>query len=279
MPELPEVETVKNALCKAVGKANITKVTVYNNRFRQLIPDDFAEKIAGAQIIDIYRRAKYIIIRLNNGLCIIWHLGMSGKIKICDSKPLCLQKHDHVVIETDKCTLIFNDARRFGILTFCNSEDVDGHKVFARTGIDPFDKRLDGLYLFNKLKNKKIPVKVALLDQSIINGIGNIYASEALYDAALNPTREAQSLSLRECETLIKSIRTILNKAIAAGGSTIHDYRKPDGSIGYFQNMHCVYNKTGQKCPDCTCDMAKTGGIKKTVQGGRSTYYCPVKQK
>ena len=133
--------------------------------------------------------------------------------------------------------------------------------------------------LFNKLQNKNIPIKVALLDQAIINGIGNIYASEALFDAELNPTRAANSLNIRDCERLVDSIRKILKQAIDAGGSSIHDYRKPDGSLGYFQNMHCVYNKIGQKCPGCTCNITKTGGIRKIVQTGRSTFYCPVKQK
>ena len=279
MPELPEVETIKNALIKAIDKANIISVRVFNNRFRKIIPDDFAKRIEGSQIIMISRRAKYLIITLNNGLSIIWHLGMSGKIKIFDSLPQKLEKHDHVIIETDKCFLVYNDARRFGMLEYVETANLEKNPIFTHIGIEPFDKKLNGLFLFNKLKNKKIPIKVALLDQSIINGIGNIYASEALFDAGISPLRNSDDLTQKECETLVRSVQKILQKAIEAGGSSIHDYKKPDGSLGYFQNMHCVYNKTGQKCPLCTCDVFETGGIKKITQAGRSTFYCAVRQK
>lgn len=279
MPELPEVETIKNALQKAVDKSNITKVVVNNNRFRELIPSDFAKRIVNSKIVSLQRRAKYIILNLDNGLSIIWHLGMSGRVKICESVPESLDKHDHVIIETTKGTLIYNDARRFGIMTYCETDKLKDHRLFAHVGIEPFAEELNGAYLFNKLKNKKVPIKIALLDQSIINGIGNIYASEALYTASILPTRSACDLTEKECETLVESVRAVLHKAIEAGGSTLKDYRKPDGSMGYFQNMHCVYNKTGQKCPECKCDINKTGGIKKIVQAGRSTFYCPAKQK
>lgn len=279
MPELPEVETIKNALQKAVDKSNITKVVVNNNRFRELIPNDFAKRIVNSKIVSLQRIAKYIILALDNGLSIIWHLGMSGRVKICESVPDVLDKHDHVIIETTKGTLIYNDARRFGIMTYCKTDELKNHRLFAHVGIEPFAEELNGTYLFNKLKNKKVPIKIALLDQSIINGIGNIYASEALYTASILPTRSACDLTEKECETLVESVRTVLHKAIEAGGSTLKDYRKPDGSMGYFQNMHCVYNKTGQKCPECKCDINKTGGIKKIVQAGRSTFYCPAKQK
>ena len=279
MPELPEVETIKNALIKAADKANITKVSIFNNHFRKIIPDDFARRIEGAQIMAIRRKAKYLLLELSNGLTVIWHLGMSGKVKISDFSPENLEKHDHVFIETDKGTIVFNDARRFGMLTYEETDKLDDCSLFSHIGADPFDERLDGLYLYNKLQNKKIPIKAALLDQEIVNGIGNIYASEALFDAGIRPTRPAGELSRKDCGKLLESVRRILRRAIEAGGSSIHDYRKPDGSLGYFQNMHCVYNKTGQKCPGCTCNVAQTGGIKKIVLAGRSTFYCPVKQK
>lgn len=279
MPELPEVETIKNALLRAVVNANIIRVSIFNNRFRKIIPDDFAKKIEGSKIISVQRYAKYLLLNLDNGLSIIWHLGMSGKVKICNNLPNNFEKHDHVVFETDKTVLIYNDARRFGMLDYFKTDDLWKNPLFAHIGIDPFDAKLDGLFLFNKLKNKKIPIKVALLDQKIINGIGNIYASEALFDAGISPIRSSDSLNLKDCEKLVKSIQKILQKAIEAGGSSIHDYKKPDGSLGYFQNMHCVYNKTGQKCFGCTCDISKTGGVKKIVQAGRSSFYCSVKQK
>lgn len=279
MPELPEVETIKTAIEKGIGYSNITKVTINNNQFREIIPEDFATKITGAKIISYQRIAKYIIIGLDNGLSIIWHLGMSGRVKISDKLPTHLEKHDHVVIETSNGVITFNDARRFGLLTYCPTSCLSEHKFLKKTGIDPFDQALTGKYLFDKLLNKKIPIKVALLDQEIISGIGNIYASEALYGAGILPTRPANQVSESECSLLVEEIRKVLNKAIRAGGSTLRDYRKPDGSLGYFQNEHCVYNKTGQACPDCQCHPAESGGICKIVQTGRSTYYCPIKQK
>lgn len=279
MPELPEVETVMQAVAKAVGYSNIIGVTVNNNRFREKIPDDLAAKVSGAKITNYKRIAKYITIGLDNSLTIIWHLGMSGKVKICDKLPCPLDKHDHVIVQTDKCFLIFNDTRRFGLLTYCESDKLGKNPFLARAGTDPFDSGLTSEYLYSRLHKKKIPIKAALLDQSIICGIGNIYASEILYMARISPQRPTDKISPVECGILIKKTREVLKKAIAAGGSTIHDYKKPDGSLGYFQNMHCVYNKTGQQCPDCTCDLSKNGGIQKIVQAGRSTFYCPIIQK
>lgn len=278
MPELPEVETIKTAIERSIGKTNIVKVLINNKNLREKIPDDLAAQVEGAKITGYKRRAKYIIITLDNGLSLILHLGMSGKIKISDETPE-LAKHDHVVIETGNGTLIFNDARRFGILTYSPSSNLDKHRFFNKLGIEPFDSALTPEYLCRKFKNKKIPIKVALLDQSIITGIGNIYASEALYQAGILPTREACSLSLEECSLLIEKTVEVLNQAVAAGGSTLKDYQKPDGSLGYFQNKHCVYNKTGQKCPNCHCDINKSGGIQKIVQAGRSTFFCPEIQK
>lgn len=279
MPELPEVETVKNAVSKAVCGANIIAATVLCDKFREKIPADFAAKITGAKIIHCQRIAKYIVISLNNRLSLVWHLGMSGKIKILPQKPANLEKHDHVIIETDKGCLIFNDPRRFGLLTYCESAHLRECSALKNIGPDPFDENLTAQYLYNQLQAHSTPIKVALLEQKIICGIGNIYASEALYRAKISPFRPAKSLSLAECEKLLKSAREVLSNAIKAGGSTLRDYRKPDGSSGEFQNQHCVYNKTGQRCPECVCDIAKTGGIKKAVLGGRSAFYCETLQK
>lgn len=279
MPELPEVETIKNAIEKAIGFTNIINVTINNNRFREIIPDDFRERILHSRIISYQRQAKYIIIGLDNGLSLIWHLGMSGRVKICDKMPETFDKHDHVIIETEKGILIYNDARRFGLLTYCETQQLTKHHLLCRLGIDPFDNAFNGEYLFRKFNGKKVPVKIALLDQTIINGIGNIYASEILYAAGISPLRPAASLSTEECAALVDCTRKVLQKAVDNGGSTLRDYHKPDGSLGYFQNLHCVYNKTGQRCPNCKCNPEKTGGIKKLVQAGRSTFYCPTLQK
>ena len=263
MPELPEVETIKEALKKSINSAIIESVIVRNRRFREIIPDDFENNISNSKIKRIYRLAKYIIIDLDNGYSLIWHLGMSGKIKILDNAPCDYDKHDHVIIKTNKYYIIYNDARRFGLITYEKTDNLDKNHLFKKIGIDPFDNKLTKDYLLTKFKNKSIEIKIALLDQSIINGIGNIYASEALYDAKISPIKKCLDITPNEAETLIESIRKILQKAITAGGSTLRDYKKPDGSMGYFQNQHCVYNKTGQKCPNCCCDINKTGGIKK----------------
>ncbi len=278
MPELPEVETIKTALEKSIGKATITNVLIYNNSLRTKIPDDFTKRIVGAKICSYQRRAKYILIHLNNGICIIWHLGMSGRVKICDNMPE-KEKHDHVIIETSAGILVYHDARRFGLITYEKEENLPQSPFFAHLGPEPFDEKLDEKYLLQKFKRKKTPIKVALLDQSVMVGVGNIYASEALFLARILPQRTADSLSKKECAALLEAVRIVLKKAIAAGGSTLKDYQKPDGSLGYFQNMHCVYNKTGQPCPDCTCNIKKTGGIQKIVLGGRSTFFCSSLQK
>lgn len=279
MPELPEVETIKNAISKAIKNAKIDNVIVRNDSFRVKTPIDFAKKIKGLKINSYERIAKYIVINLENNLSIIWHLGMSGRVKICDKTPEILEKHDHIIIETSNGTLIYNDARRFGLITYTDTDKIREHKLFKNTGIEPFDEKLDGKFLFEKLKNKNIAIKVALLDQSIINGIGNIYASEILFLAKVLPTRKSNEISKKECDEIVKQTIVVLNQAIEAGGSTLKDYRKPDGSMGYFQNLHCVYNKSGQRCIGCTCEFEKTVGVQKIVQAGRSTFYCATKQK
>lgn len=279
MPELPEVETIKEALKKAVTGNKIIDVTVNNRKFRESIPLDFENIVKGSMVLKIWRLAKYVIMDLSNGYSVIWHFGMSGRVKFVENPTNTYEKHDHVIFKLANIELIYNDARRFGLLTYVKTNEIFSHHLFNHIGIDPFDANLTANYLMEKLKNKKTPIKIALLDQSIINGVGNIYASEALYDARISPFRESSSLSLDELTLLIKAIIKTLSKAIKAGGSTLRDYRKPDGSTGYFQNQHCVYNKTGKPCPDCICNLSKTNGIAKAIQAGRSTFYCKTLQK
>lgn len=279
MPELPEVETVKNGIAGFAGQARILKVEIRNRQLREKIPEDTEQKITGAVITGLRRIGKYIIVDLDNDLCLVWHLGMSGRIKTLVQAPEQIQKHDHISIETTAGWLIYNDPRRFGLFTYVEKERLFRSKYLCKMGIDPFDQRLNAAYLSAKLRQRKTPVKEALLNQNIINGIGNIYASEILYAAGISPLRPAESLSPRECAALVDCTRKVLQKAIDNGGSTLRDYHKPDGSLGYFQNLHCVYNKTGQRCPNCKCNPEKTGGIKKLVQAGRSTFYCPTLQK
>lgn len=278
MPELPEVETIKTAVQKALGHAEIKDVTINERRLRMPVAEDFAAQLKGRKIVGYRRIAKYIVIDLDNRHSLIIHLGMSGRIRLSDTLPPT-EKHDHIVFATTSGYMVYNDARRFGLCVIAESDNLSANPLFKHIGVDPFDNQLDGAYLFDKLRHKSVAVKQALLDQSLICGIGNIYASEALFGARILPTRAANSLSLEECEVLVAQVRQVLQQAIAAGGSTLRDYRKPDGSLGYFQNRHCVYNKTGERCPDCTCDLAVTGGIRKIVQNGRSTYFCATKQR
>lgn len=275
MPELPEVETIKESMRKSVEGAFIESVRVLRRDLRLPIEPDFEKKILKKKITRLYRIAKYAVMELEENNSIVWHFGMSGKIKISHEENPELQKHDHVVIKTSKGTIIYNDPRRFGVVTLVESDKLSANPLFKSLGLDPFDNKLSANYLIDKLKNKTVPIKIALLDQSIISGIGNIYASEALYEARISPLRQSLSLTAREAEKLIESVRQVLERAIAAGGSTLHDYRKPDGDIGYFQLQHAVYGKAGQKCPHCVCQK----GILHCVQAGRSTYYCKRLQK
>ena len=279
MPELPEVETIKKAIEKSIGKATISDIEIRNRRLREIIPEKTEENIKNTKITAYKRIAKYIVILLDNGMSILWHMGMSGKIKISDTIEN-IDKHDHIIIKTNKGFVVYNDPRRFGLFVCDKTSDILTGKYLKNLGIDPFTNELNTDYLYAKFqKKKKTPIKVALLDQSIISGIGNIYASEILYESRILPTRLCENINKKECDLIIEYTKKVLQKAIDAGGSTLRDYKKPDGSLGYFQNRHCVYNKKGQKCPNCTCDINKTGGIKSLVMAGRSTFYCESLQK
>jgi len=277
MPELPEVETIKEAMRNAIDGALIKSVRIRNRHLRQKIPDNFENIVCLSHVRRLYRIAKYAIMELDNGYCIIWHFGMSGKIKIEKESGFALEKHDHVVISTSKGILIYNDPRRFGLVSLIETTKINENPLFSNLGCDPFDKQFTSTYLINKLCHKHIPIKTALLDQSIVAGIGNIYASEALYEAHISPLRECCSITEKESKSLIEAIRITLKKAINAGGSTLHDYRQPDGNIGYFQLQHAVYGKEGETCPRCA--KKHPCKIQRITQGGRSTYYCPHTQK
>lgn len=278
MPELPEVETIKNMLAAVLTGSMIVDVKISQRKFREQIPTDFEQVAKGAKVKGLRRIAKYMLIDLNNGYTIIWHFGMSGKFKIFSDEPKVLDKHDHVVLVTDNGVLVYNDVRRFGLISYCESDKIKQNHLLSKLGLDPWEKELTPQYLLNKLKGKKQPIKLCLLDQNIICGIGNIYASEILYKARIRPEREACSISESEAEKIIIYTRRILEASIKAGGSTIHDFKRPDGDTGYFQNQLCVYGRSGQRCPDCVCNL-KNGGIKKVVMGGRSTFYCETLQK
>ena len=270
MPELPEVETTIKGLNSLIGTF-IINIKIHTPKLRFLIPQNIT-KIKGKIIIEqICRRGKYIIISLSNNHSIVIHLGMSGRLRLFIEKQNRL-KHDHLILKTNKeHLLVFNDPRRFGFIDYDKSDHIYYKKYLSNLGIDALDTKLDGKYLLSRISKKSVPIKQVLLDQAIITGIGNIYASEILYEAKISPLEFAKDLNLKQCNRLIISTKLILKKAINEGGSTLKNYVSTDGTMGNFQNKFKVYNREGQK--------EKGKIIKKIVQYGRSTYYCSSYQK
>jgi formamidopyrimidine-DNA glycosylase len=278
MPELPEVETVCNGLARVLPHRRIVEVRQNRKDLRIPFPADLGS-IKGRKVTAIARRAKYILVHLDDGRTLIVHLGMSGRLTV-SKKKYTPEKHDHLVLALDNGTqVVFNDPRRFGLVALAKTKDLAQHKFFAHLGPEPFAKAFTAAYLAGKFKTKKVAVKLAIMDQTLVVGVGNIYASEALFSARIDPRRAAQSLKPAALKKLVAAIRSILKTAIKAGGSSLRDYVQADGSSGNFQQHFAVYGREGQKCKGCTCDIKKTGGIRRVTQGGRSTFYCPVRQR
>jgi formamidopyrimidine-DNA glycosylase len=281
MPELPEVETVCRGLQKAIQGKKLVRLELRRRDMRFPFPKNLVAATSDTLIKNITRRAKYILIHLDNGQIILVHLGMSGRLVIAEAKDKTQPaKHDHVIFHLGGGTrVLFNDARRFGLVDLATAETLPAHRFFAHLGPEPFDDTFTAKSFAQSLQNKKVAIKLAIMDQRVVVGVGNIYAAEALFDAGIDPTRAAGSLTPAECKKLWAAIRAVLTRAIKAGGSSIRDYVQTDGELGYFQHQWAVYDKQGEKCRKCTCPLQKTGGIKKIMQGGRSTFYCPTKQK
>lgn len=270
MPELPEVETVMRGLAKAMEGHRIRSVAIARENLRIPFPANL-QSLKGRRIGKFHRRAKYILMQAG-GDTLILHLGMSGRMTINPAKKA---RHDHMTIMLDDGTaVVFNDPRRFGLVDLCPTSELERHRFFNHLGPEPLEKTFSADYLAKKLKGKKVQVKVALMDQRIVVGVGNIYASEALFDAAISPLRLSATLKKPEIEKLVAAVRKVLKKAIAAGGSSLRDYVQADGELGYFQHHWAVYDKEGKKCPRC-----KKANIARVTQGGRSTFYCPRCQK
>lgn len=275
MPELPEVETTCRGLSKALLGAKILRAEQNRADLRLPMPRHLPEKLQGCTITDIRRRAKYIIIALDNGQAMLLHLGMSGRL-VVGTVDDPAAKHDHVVLHCDGGrTLRFNDPRRFGMLDLCPIDKLEQHKLLRDIGVEPLGKYLTAAYLTEQFAGKKTPIKAALLDQRIIAGLGNIYVSEALFHAGILPTRLAQTLRPNQIKLLVPAIRRVLQAALKAGGSSLRDYVQTDGALGFFQDQFAVYNRAGQSCPGCKCGHPS---ITRIVQSGRASYYCPVKQ-
>ena len=278
MPELPEVETICSGLKRTLPGHRIVEVRQNRKDLRIPFPAGLKD-IKGRKVTAIGRRAKYILAHLDDGRTLIIHLGMSGRLTV-SNKKYTPEKHDHLVLALENGVLaVLNDPRRFGAVDIAQTKNLARHKFFAHLGPEPFDKTFTAAYLAEKFKTKKIAVKLALMDQELVVGVGNIYAAEALFLAGIDPRRPAQSLKAGALKKLVAAIRQILKTAIKAGGSSLRDYVQADGSSGSFQQQFSVYGRKGRKCRGCTCNIKKTGGVQRITQGARSTFYCPMKQK
>ncbi len=308
MPELPEVETVRRGLAPfLVGKA-FARVEQRRPDLRFPLPENFAERLTGRKVEALNRRAKYLLARLDNGEVLVMHLGMTGRFSIDRKKrpsrrraersqgfddaslvfgefvyaQESLPKHEHVVFHLgDGTALRYHDARRFGFMDLVPAGALEGHALFKGLGVEPLSPAFTAEWLASRLKGKSTSIKAALVDQRLVAGLGNIYACEALHRAGVSPLRKAGSLATKSgsptkrTEALVASVRAVLEAAIAAGGSSLRDYKRADGRLGRFQHRFRTYDREGKPCPRRGCG----GTVRRIVQGGRSTFYCPTCQR
>jgi formamidopyrimidine-DNA glycosylase len=264
MPELPEVETTVRGLARVLDGRRIASVQARRPDLRRALPADLGQRLTGSRVTRLRRRAKYGLIETDRGDTLVFHLGMSGHWRV---DPRELLKHDHFVIETHEGRRVaLNDARRFGSLDLVRTEDLNDWSAIKALGPEPFG--LDPRELRRRLAGRSASIKLLLLDQTIIAGLGNIYVCEALFRAGIHPRRAGGSVSLERLKRLVRAIEAVLNEAIAAGGSTLRDFSSPDGELGYFSKDFAVYDREGKAC---SCG----GTVKRIAQGGRSTFYCP----
>ncbi|MDJ0638082.1 MAG: bifunctional DNA-formamidopyrimidine glycosylase/DNA-(apurinic or apyrimidinic site) lyase [Paracoccaceae bacterium] len=283
MPELPEVETVRIGLLPAMEGQVIARTEVNRPDLRWPFPENMGERLSKVRVQALRRRSKYILADLSSGETLIVHLGMSGRILI-SGNPLgqfhhdhpAPDRHDHVVFNMENGSRItFNDPRRFGAMDLAPTDQINAHKMLKTLGPEPLGNSFDERYLADALKTRKTPIKSALLDQKLVAGLGNIYVCEALWRAGIRPTRRADRISKGRVAGLVPHIREVLRDAIAAGGSSLRDYRQADGELGYFQHTFAVYDREGAACqtPECT------GKIRRIVQSGRSSFFCALCQR
>ena len=279
MPELPEVETVRAGLAPVIEGHVIARAETRREGLRWPFPTGMAERLTGARVLGLRRRSKYILGDLNTGETLLIHLGMSGRMLISGSALGTFhhdhpapEKHDHVVLDMEGgARITFNDPRRFGAMDLFPSAGADSHALLAKLGPEPLGNGFHEDHLVAAFAGKKTPVKAALLDQRLVAGLGNIYVCEALHRAGINPRRKAGALSSRRVAALVPVIRAVLTEAIASGGSSLKDYRQASGELGYFQHAFRVYDREGAPCPTPGCG----GTVRRIVQSGRSTFYCP----
>jgi formamidopyrimidine-DNA glycosylase len=291
MPELPEVETVRMGLEPVLDGHTFTKVVTRRSDLRRPFPPDFAKRLTGRKVKRLWRRAKYLLADLDDGETLVVHLGMSGRMAVYAEgrgRELGIYaheaahpeaghgKHDHVIFETNApAKIVFSDHRRFGLMTLLETDKLNDDPLFGGLGPEPLSKDFDAAYLKGALKGKRTPIKSALLDQRVVAGLGNIYVCEALFLAHISPKRLASKVQSDKIAPLVDDIKVTLKEAIKAGGSSLRDHARPDGSLGEFQHRFRVYDREGKPCPGQGCK----GKIKRIVQAGRSTFYCPSCQK
>ena len=277
MPELPEVETVSQGIKSKLLNHKISKVIVKRRDLRFRMDTKLEQKITNTKINSVSRRAKYILINLDNGLTVIIHLGMSGRIVVEDLKSSKnIFKHTHLeIITTGKKKMKFIDPRRFGSVLLHETNNLNTHKLIKNLAPEPLTKEFNATYLFKALKGRSANIKSIIMNQFIVVGVGNIYASESLYKAKIRPGRQAKSLSLTECVLLAKSIKKVLKRSIKLGGSSINDHSLVDGNLGFFQREFEVYGKEGKICRKKTCHSK----ILRIVIAQRSSFYCSKCQK
>ena len=277
MPELPEVETVRRGLLPVLRGERLDDIKVRRSTLRVPMPADFAARLQGRRVTEIGRRGKYLLIYLDNGLVWLTHLGMSGRMQIYPGEPPPLHAHDHVVVTTRSgAQLRFNDARRFGLMDLVSDAELSTHRLLRHLGPEPLGDGLDATILSARLAGKQTSIKDALMDQRIVAGIGNIYACETLYWAGLSPRRRAATVVGKRAANLLAALRRVLEEAIAAGGSSLRDYRHADGELGYFQVYFAVYDRADRPCPRCPTDACR---VRRIAQSGRSTFYCARHQR
>ncbi|MDO5356062.1 MAG: bifunctional DNA-formamidopyrimidine glycosylase/DNA-(apurinic or apyrimidinic site) lyase [Conchiformibius sp.] len=271
MPELPEVETTLRGISPHISNQTVARVLIRQPRLRWPVPDDLSDTLQGQTVRQCRRRAKYLLIQFDSGLLII-HLGMSGSLRVFRDTAPDAGKHDHVdIVFTDGTLLRYHDPRRFGaVLWFAGAPEH--HPLLAKLGVEPLEDNFTAEYLFHALQKQSRPIKTALMDNALVVGVGNIYANESLFQAAVLPDRPAKSLSLDECTRLTAAVKTILARAIATGGSTLRDFVDSEGKSGYFQQEYKVYGRSGESCLQCGAP------IEKTIIGQRGTFFCRVCQ-
>ncbi|NKB55363.1 MAG: bifunctional DNA-formamidopyrimidine glycosylase/DNA-(apurinic or apyrimidinic site) lyase [Alphaproteobacteria bacterium] len=277
MPELPEVETVCRGLRGPLEGRRLVRVEQRRPNLRFPIPERFPERLTGRTVLRVERRAKFILITLDDDTVLIAHLGMSGRMTILDAATAPPPgPHDHVEFETDQGALIrYCDPRRFGMMDLTTTAALGSHRMIEHLGPEPLGNAFNAESLSQALAGKKTPIKAALLDQKVVAGLGNIYICEALHRAGISPRRSAYTVPGQRAERLTLEIRAVLREAIDAGGSSLRDYVQASGDLGYFQHNWQVYGREGEACRRSGC----SGTVRRIVQSGRSTFYCATHQR